>query len=81
LVTGLLRDCVWLTTVLVHASVDGVDDIRADGGLEDLREGVGIVGGSAIGADDGNGRPAHLYGVVAAVAGSSWSSWVGVVVS
>lgn len=26
--------CVWLTTVLVHASVNGVDDIRADGGLE-----------------------------------------------
>lgn len=37
--------------------------------LEDLRDGVGIVGGSAIGADDGNGRPAHLYGVVAAVVG------------
>jgi hypothetical protein len=32
--------------------------------LENLRERMGVAGGSAISADDGNGRPAHLCGVV-----------------
>ena len=33
LVTGLLRDSVSLTLVLVHASVDRVNNVGADGGL------------------------------------------------
>lgn len=34
LVTGLLGDSVSLTLVLVHASVDRVNNVGADGGLE-----------------------------------------------
>lgn len=38
-----------------------LDDVRADGGLEHLREGVSLLAGLAIGGDNGDNRPArHL---------------------
>lgn len=54
--TGLLADGVRLPLVLVHASVDMLDDIWADRGAEDLGENLGGAGGLAIGADNGDGR-------------------------
>ena len=41
LVTGLLADGIGLALVLRHSGVDGLDDIRTDGGFEDVREGEG----------------------------------------
>ncbi len=54
--TGLLADGVRLPLVLGHAGVDVLDDIRADGGAEDLGEDLGGTGGLAIGADNGDSR-------------------------
>lgn len=56
LVTSLLADGVRLALVLGHAGVNLLDDIRADRAQEHSRDGVGVAGGSAIGADDGDGR-------------------------
>lgn len=56
LVTSLLADSVRLTLVLVHASVNMLNDIRSDRAGEDGRDGVGGAGGSAIFADDRDGR-------------------------
>lgn len=53
---GLLADGVRLTLVLSHASVDVLDDVRADWGTEDLGKDLGGAGGLAIGADNGDGR-------------------------
>lgn len=64
LVTSLLADGVRLPLVLGHAGVDVLDDIRADGGAEDLGEDLSGAGGLAIGADDGNcGTGGHLVRV------------------
>jgi hypothetical protein len=109
LVTSLLGDSVGLAAVLVHAGVNGVDNVRADGrllevsdgspsilscspnmlsllgvlqnlclqilqtlpaavslgpgeivtDLEDIGDGNGVLGGLALGGDDGDGRPRH----------------------
>lgn len=62
--TGLLADGVRLPLVLGHAGVDVLDDIRADGGAEDLGEDLGGAGGLAIGADNGDSRSGgHLVQV------------------
>jgi hypothetical protein len=36
LVTSLLAHGIWLTFVLGHSGVNGLNDIRSDGGKEDL---------------------------------------------
>lgn len=42
-----------------------LDNVRSDRGLEDIGEGEGVLGGSTIGAVDGNGRSGgHCDGVV-----------------
>ena len=54
-----------------QCSTNGVQSpMRILSYLEHLREGMGIFGGGAICADDGNGRPAHLFGVVGGGRGS-----------
>lgn len=50
-----------MLAVLKLLRCDVLDNVRADGGLEHLREGVRLLAGLAIGGDDGNNRPArHL---------------------
>lgn len=64
--TGLLADGVRLALVLGHAGVNRLDDIRADRGREDGRDGVGSSRRSTVLADDGNGRTRrHCGGSVA----------------
>lgn len=48
LVTSLVTDSVGLTAVLGQVGVDEVDDVRADGGAEDLGEGNGGLQGRTI---------------------------------
>lgn len=55
LVTGLLAHGVRLALVLSHALVDILDDIGTDGGREDGGDGVGGLGGLAIGTHDRDG--------------------------
>ena len=38
-----------------------LDNVRADGSLEHLREGVSLLAGLAIGSDDGDNRPARHF--------------------
>lgn len=54
--TGLLADGVGLALVLGQALVNLLDDIGTDRAQEDSRQGVGVAGGLAILADDGDGR-------------------------
>lgn len=60
--TGLHGDGVRLPLVLGETSVDRLDDIRADGGLEDGGEGGGSTAGLAIGTDNRDSRTGRLYG-------------------
>lgn len=57
--TSLLAHGIRLALVLRHTSVHMLDDIWADGHLEDLGEGSRSVGGRAIGADDADDRSGH----------------------
>lgn len=54
--TGLLADGVRLPLVLGHASVNLLNDIRADRAQEDRGDGVRGTGGRAIGAEDRDSR-------------------------
>lgn len=54
--TGLLAHGVRLALVLCHALVDILNDIGTDGGREDSGDGVGGLGGLAIGTHDRDGR-------------------------
>lgn len=58
--TSLDGDGVRLALVLGETGVDSLNNIRADRGLEDGREGGGGSAGLAIGADDRNGRSGRL---------------------
>lgn len=66
---------VWTCLLIFHQYlpsspslvVSGVvlDNVRSDRGLEDIGEGEGVLGGSTIGAVDGNGRSGgHCDGIV-----------------
>lgn len=59
--SGLLADGIGLSLVLGHSGVDLLNDIRADRAQEDGRVGVSRTGGSAIGADDRDGRSGSHY--------------------
>lgn len=56
LVTGLFAHGVRLALVLGHALVDILHNIRTDGARENGGDGVGGLGGLAIGTHDRNGR-------------------------
>ena len=62
LMTGLLANGIRLPLVLGHSGVNLLDDIRADGAQEYGRVRVRRTGGSAIGADDRDGRSgSHFF--------------------
>lgn len=62
--TSLLAHAVRLALVLGHAGVDRLDNVRADGRLEDIRKGEGVLAGGAIGAVNGNdGSAGHFVAV------------------
>lgn len=54
--TSLLAHGIGLALVLGHASVNLLDNVRSDRAAEDGGNGVGSSRGSAIFADDGDGR-------------------------
>ena len=58
--TGLLGDGVGLSLVLGQTSVDRLNDVGTDGGLEDSRERGGVAAGLSVGADDRNSRSGRL---------------------
>lgn len=62
LVTSLLGDGVGLAVVLVHVLVDELDNIRADGGLEDSGENLGADGLLARLGEDGDNGTSSLKG-------------------
>lgn len=60
LVTGLLGDCVGLSLVLGNVGVDKVDQVRADGGLQDSGQLDSVLGLRAIEVEYANGGASKL---------------------
>lgn len=68
-----------LAIVVLLASSVGVgdfvlDNVRADGRLEDIGQRVGVLAGSTIGANDRNGRTRHLVSCVVSTCGADASN-------
>ena len=51
-----------------------LDNVRADGRLEDIGQGVGVLAGSPIGANDRDGRTRHLDNCVVSRCGADASN-------
>ena len=51
-----------------------LDNVRADGRLEDIGQGVGVLAGSPIGANDRNSRTRHLDNCVVSRCGADASN-------
>lgn len=68
---SLLAHGIRLPLVLSHASVDGLDNVRADRCLEDIGQGSGLRRGRTIGAVDGDSRSAGHFVVAGDVLGVS----------
>jgi len=66
LYSALLRVC--------GVGVFVLDNVRADGRLEDIGQGVGVLAGSTIGANDRDGRTRHLDNCVVSRCGADASN-------
>lgn len=51
-----------------------LDNVRADGRLEDIGQRVGVLAGSTIGANDRDGRARHLVSCVVSMCGADASN-------